>query len=205
VVQLVAAAETVGRLLHYNCPGFLSNQRQQRMGGMAAIHLAQVIKQQIKKRQMMSPVLGWREVFDVAVRWRQVSEPNDPVCWVDKLTQREFEAGFGSHTPMLSGQTKVPRYYPNFPKAFALMKALALQRNHVFNAHNKKVTFEAGAQRAAIDMAADCAALYAAVDCGDFWLCTPCEQVSKKDVDMDGTRITLQKLKTPDGYELNVP
>ena len=73
---------------------------------------------------------------------RQVSEPNDPVCWVDKLTPREFEAGFGSHTPMMSGQTKVVRYYPNFDKAFNCLKQLALERNHVFNAANKKVTFE---------------------------------------------------------------
>jgi hypothetical protein len=36
-----------------------------------------------------------------------VSEPNDPVVWVDKLPRKEFEAGFGSHTPMLSGPTKV--------------------------------------------------------------------------------------------------
>jgi hypothetical protein len=47
-------------------------------------------------------------------RWRQLSEPNDQVVWVDLLTRREFEAGFGSHTPMYSGQTKCVRYYMNF-------------------------------------------------------------------------------------------
>jgi hypothetical protein len=29
--------------------------------------------------------LGWRDVFDIAVRWRQLSEPNDPVWWIDQL------------------------------------------------------------------------------------------------------------------------
>lgn len=29
--------------------------------------------------------LGWRDVFDIAVRWRQLSEPNDPVWWIDRL------------------------------------------------------------------------------------------------------------------------
>jgi hypothetical protein len=49
-------------------------------------------------------------------RWRQLSEPNDQVVWVDLLTRREFEAGFGSHTPMFSGQTKCVRYYMNFER-----------------------------------------------------------------------------------------
>ena len=49
-------------------------------------------------------------------RWRQLSEPNDQVVWVDLLTRREFEAGFGSHTPMYSGQTKCVRYYMNFER-----------------------------------------------------------------------------------------
>ena len=44
------------------------------------------------------------------------------VVWVDLLTRREFEQGFGSHTPMFSGQTKCVRYYMNFKRAQALHK-----------------------------------------------------------------------------------
>lgn len=47
--------------------------------------------------------------------------------WVDLLTQREFEAGFGSHTPMFSGQTKCVRYYMNAARALALAKECLLQ------------------------------------------------------------------------------
>lgn len=36
--------------------------------------------------------------------------------WVDLLTRKEFENGFGSHTPMFSGQTKTVRYYMNFER-----------------------------------------------------------------------------------------
>ena len=49
------------------------------------------------------------------------------VIWVDLLTQREFEAGFGSHTPMFSGQTKCVRYYMNFERALQVMKAVLLK------------------------------------------------------------------------------
>ena len=54
----------------------------------------------------MRPV-GYRDVFDVAVRWRQLSEPNDPVWWIDRLTAEAFREGFGLQTPMVNGQLKV--------------------------------------------------------------------------------------------------
>jgi hypothetical protein len=34
--------------------------------------------------------LEWRDVFDCCVRWRQVSEPNDPVWWIDRLAPEAF-------------------------------------------------------------------------------------------------------------------
>lgn len=51
--------------------------------------------------------VGYRDVFDVAVRWRQLSEPNDPVWWIDRLTTEAFSEGFGLQTPMVNGQLKV--------------------------------------------------------------------------------------------------
>lgn len=51
--------------------------------------------------------MGYRDVFDVAVRWRQLSEPHDPVWWIDRLTPEAFGEGFGLQTPMVNGQLKV--------------------------------------------------------------------------------------------------
>ncbi len=59
-----------------------------------------------------------RDVYDVAVRWRQVSEPFDPVFYIDGLTRAAFEEGFGLQTPMVSGQNLVVRYYPQVCKSF---------------------------------------------------------------------------------------
>ena len=49
------------------------------------------------------------------------------VFWVDLLTREEFEAGFGSHTPMFTGQTKCVRYYMNFKRGLNLFRAVALK------------------------------------------------------------------------------
>ena len=40
-------------------------------------------------------------MYDVAVKWRQYSEPNDPVWWIDLLAPEQFAEGFGSQTPMV--------------------------------------------------------------------------------------------------------
>lgn len=31
------------------------------------------------------PVMSWQDVYSLAVKWRQISEPCDPVVWVNKL------------------------------------------------------------------------------------------------------------------------
>lgn len=48
------------------------------------------------------------------------------VVWVDLLTRREFEQGFGSHTPMFSGQTKCVRYYMAFARALELQRQVRM-------------------------------------------------------------------------------
>jgi hypothetical protein len=110
---------------------------------------------------------GWRDAMDIIVKWRQLCEPNDQVrldfgghtvldslvtfvrgwgkllllfaqvVWVDLLTRAEFEAGFGSHTPMFTGQTKCVRYYMNFERAMKLFKDILLHEGHAFDAKNK--------------------------------------------------------------------
>ena len=56
------------------------------------------------------------------------SEPNDPVFWIDYMTKKAFEEGFGLQTPMITGQLHVPRYYPYFKKAFNAIKGLIDQQ-----------------------------------------------------------------------------
>jgi len=70
---------------------------------------------------------GWRDALDGLARWRQLCEPGDPSLWVDRLTRREFGCGFGSHTPMHSGQTACVRYAMNRGRALERLRAAALE------------------------------------------------------------------------------
>ena len=98
----------------------------------------------LEDRSSGRSILSWQEVYSSAVRWRQISEPCDPVVWVNKLRymfhfyaqhlqvsvqlelgwlrsfnaicSEEFNSGFGSDTPMVLGQAKVVRYFPNYER-----------------------------------------------------------------------------------------
>ena len=72
------------------------------------------------------------------------------VIWVDLLTRREFEQGFGSHTPMFSGQTKCVRYYMNFARALDLQREVLLREGHAFDANNRTIPVSSESQREAI-------------------------------------------------------
>ena len=61
------------------------------------------------------------------------------VLWVDRLTPEEFARGFGSHTPMFSGQTKCVRYYMNCDRALRLFRDCILDKGYVVNAHDQQV------------------------------------------------------------------
>lgn len=134
VESVLRAASPIGPGIQLRCPGFLSNSRQHRMFGLASLELAQLVRKHwdsVKAGSTGAMVpdagssawqprdkvpagggagehpVGYRDLFDVAVRWRQLSEPNDPVWWIDRLTPGAFREGFGLQTPMVNGQLKV--------------------------------------------------------------------------------------------------
>jgi hypothetical protein len=105
---------------------------------------------------------GWRDMYDVCVRWRQLSEPNDPVWWVDLLPPMQFAEGFGSHTPIQTGQCRTCRYGPHMARAIEIVKGLASKQPGL-SQH----------MRSEILAATDLPSLYEAVR-RDFWVTTPC-------------------------------
>ncbi|QCD91380.1 Ca2+/calmodulin-dependent protein kinase [Vigna unguiculata] len=76
--------------------------------------------------------ISWQDIYSIAVRWRQISEPCDPVVWVNKLSE-EFNSGFGSHTPMILGQAKVVRYFANCERTLNIAKTVIKEKSHVYS------------------------------------------------------------------------
>eukprot|EP00727_Mastigamoeba_balamuthi_P006759 m51a1_g2703 putative tetratricopeptide repeat (843) ;mRNA; r:807055-809826 len=129
---LLKMADHLGSLMQYDSQGFMPNKRQQRSAGLAMIQAAQWLRNELgwmgrglDQNGQKRTQRGWRDLFTALVRWRQIAEPNDPVWWVDRLSPEQFAEGYGSHTPMFTGQTKVVRYNSQWRRAFAVMRSLA--------------------------------------------------------------------------------
>jgi hypothetical protein len=149
--------------------------------------------------------LSYRAAMRVAVTWRQLSEPNDPVWWVDGLPREAFAEGFGLQTPMLSGQLRVVRYFPYCARALALARTLAAEQLALTDAGRKRVL-----------AAQSVAALHEAVG-RDFWVVSPCGRGRKgggekgyhksrdenRDAPLEGTRLTIVA-KPPRGHEFSI-
>ncbi|XP_078430311.1 tetratricopeptide repeat (TPR)-like superfamily protein isoform X2 [Wolffia australiana] len=243
--MLLQAADLIGHKIQYNCAGFLSNRRQHRMAGLAAIEIAQKVskiwrslrrsqpkengKRTRKEKIILSGgpsqnrggacsssstnrsgesapthafsddssalpgFLSWRGVYSIAVKWRQISEPCDPVVWIDKLSE-EFNSGFGSHTPMLLGQAKVVRYYPNYHRVFEILKSVVQETECVFNAEDEVIHLSEQCLQK-IKQAKFCSEVYDAVG-ESFWVATTCEGTAVAGKRLEGTRITVQKMDT---------
>ena len=202
---LLSAADAVGSLMQYRQRGFLSNRRTRRAAGLAAIEAAQLLRRVaaaargscsssssspssgsgevvVHPRGASHPsgtprTCGWRDLADVAVRWRQLAEPGDQVIWVDRLSREEFEAGFGSHTPIFSGQTACVRYADNTGRALRLFAECAALAGGVKDAAGEDVPCPRGSARAAgISAARTPGELLGACGC-DAWVAVPIEAV----------------------------
>ncbi|KAF8377615.1 hypothetical protein HHK36_030997 [Tetracentron sinense] len=237
---LLQAADTIGKKIQYNCPGFLPNRRQHRMAGLAAIEIAQKVskfwrslsskstakngkKARRKERVHLSSqnrggascstssssetstsygifedrssdrsVMSWIDLYSFGVKWRQISEPCDPVMWTNS-TFEEFNTGFGSHTPMILGQAKVVRYFPNYQRTVNFAKTVMKETMYVNNKADDIIDISRDGKYQNIIRAESCSDLYSVVG-EDFWLATWCNSTAFEGKRLEGTRITLQKM-----------
>uniref|UniRef100_A0A5B6ZGZ4 Putative tetratricopeptide repeat protein 13 isoform X1 n=1 Tax=Davidia involucrata TaxID=16924 RepID=A0A5B6ZGZ4_DAVIN len=146
----------------------------------------------VEDRSSGRSMMRWRDVYSLAVKWRQISEPCDPVVWVDKLSE-EFNSGFGSHTPLILGQAKVVRYFPNFQRTLSVAKAVMKEKMYVYNKGDNIIDLSEDGKLQDIMNAKSCSDLYRVVD-EDFWLATWCNSTAFEGRHLEGTRITLLKM-----------
>jgi hypothetical protein len=68
--------------------------------------------------------MGWRDMFDLSVKWRQLAEPHDVVLWIDcTQAQEDGNEKVGLQT-FIFHNGKNTRYYPYFNQTFALLREI---------------------------------------------------------------------------------
>ncbi|MED6192213.1 Suppressor of RPS4-RLD 1 [Stylosanthes scabra] len=136
--------------------------------------------------------MSWQDLYTLAVRWRQISEPCDPVVWVNKLSE-EFNSGFGSHTPMILGQAKVVRYFPNYERTLDIAKTVIKERTYVYSKTDQIIHLLKDGKLEEVVHAKSCSDLYNIVG-EDFWSATWCNSTAFEGKQLEGTRITIVKM-----------
>jgi tetratricopeptide (TPR) repeat protein len=183
-------------ILQLNSPGFLSNQRQHRQAGLAAMSMAHDLRLHWRNNaDANKSITTWRTIFDVAVRWRQLVSCNDSVWWIDQLDKWDdhFE-GFGLRTPIVSGQLRVVRYYPYFRRTFDLIKTLIPIQYDGLSAE----------QIEGIPYTTDLQQLYQLMGGkSDFWVTSLCRSEKEPGRIIEGTRLDI-KSSAPNGFDFSI-
>ena len=130
--ELLLLTAELARWIQLDCPGFMANKRHQRMFGIAVLQAAQTLRAHISLlrkggRGLEIPnscssrtsldnvvtdnknhhIFGWRDLFDIMIRWRQVSAFGDAVWWTDLFTTKNAADRHGITTWILDGGTNV--------------------------------------------------------------------------------------------------
>ena len=189
MANLIESSLSFGPLFQYQCPGFVVNKRQWLSAGVSILHISESLQADTGR------TMHWRSLFDLAVRWRQLSEPNDPVWWVDQLPFVQFSEGYGSHTPIVTGHCTTVRYGHQLPRALQLVKDVFDARKGISDQMQQDV-----------QAASSLPEMFRAVR-RDFWVTTPCHSKARPGHILEGTRITLQYGVSEDGrggYEFSI-
>uniref|UniRef100_A0AAY4CEX6 Tetratricopeptide repeat domain 13 n=1 Tax=Denticeps clupeoides TaxID=299321 RepID=A0AAY4CEX6_9TELE len=136
VQKLICTADHLGALTQYDTSSFLPNLRIHRAMGMATIEVMQAMQRTWsnskvrvngKTRQMQ-----WRDMFDIAVKWRRIADPDQPVLWLDQMPARSLSRGFNNHINLIRGQIINIRYFEYFDSILKFIKEriLAYHRTH---------------------------------------------------------------------------
>ncbi|XP_045293339.1 tetratricopeptide repeat protein 13 isoform X2 [Leopardus geoffroyi] len=126
VQELICVADRLGSLMQYETPGFLPNKRIHRAMGLAALEVMQGVQRTWTNSKVRmngkTRLMQWRDMFDIAVKWRRIADPDQPVLWLDQMPARSLSRGFNNHINLIRGQVINMRYLEYFEKILHFIK-----------------------------------------------------------------------------------
>lgn len=147
---------------------------------------------------------NWRDFADVAVRWRQLSEPRDLVLWIDRLPLAQVGGKLGLSTHLLSGVFKNHRYYPYHDMGVKVLSRVIGERGYIFSMeHNDRVVHLSKKQVEQAKRATSVEELYKAVGGYNMSILCPCNSIQYPGLVLNGTRLIAQKGEK-EGWELTI-
>uniref|UniRef100_A0A8C1B8E1 Tetratricopeptide repeat domain 13 n=1 Tax=Cyprinus carpio carpio TaxID=630221 RepID=A0A8C1B8E1_CYPCA len=137
VQKLICTADHLGALMQYDTLGFLPNLRIHRAMGLATIEVMQAMQRTWSNSKVRvngkTRQLQWRDMFDIAVKWRRIADPDQPVLWLDQMPARSLSRGFNNHINLIRGQIINIRYLEYFSSILSFVKERILVYHGAYN------------------------------------------------------------------------
>ncbi|KAK7508270.1 hypothetical protein BaRGS_00000509 [Batillaria attramentaria] len=123
---LLCFAEKVGLSMQVAADGFLPNRRLNLAMGLAAIHIAQHAEAKWKsmKAGKTEKPFSWKELFSIAVWYRRLVDPEQPVLWINTLPDYQSEDGHREDITFIRGSVTNTRVSQYFDLAFKLARTM---------------------------------------------------------------------------------
>ncbi|XP_063430079.1 tetratricopeptide repeat protein 13-like [Mytilus trossulus] len=123
---LLCKADAVGKMMQVNTDGYTPNKRYNLAMGLASIHIAQLLEAKWKglrqNKQQMERAL-WRDVFNIAVQYRRLVDPEQPVLWLDLMTPPDNE-NYRTEFSFIRGSVHNIKLMQYFDLVFKLAKTM---------------------------------------------------------------------------------
>lgn len=114
---LICKAHRVGFSMQVAADGYLPSRRHNFAMGLASMHIAQLLDKrwrEIRLNKQIDRSLDWREVFNIAIQYRRLIDPEQPIFWLDKMPDYSTEEGYHTEINFIKGDVqniKVMQYY----------------------------------------------------------------------------------------------
>uniref|UniRef100_A0A8C6X9F1 Tetratricopeptide repeat domain 13 n=1 Tax=Naja naja TaxID=35670 RepID=A0A8C6X9F1_NAJNA len=126
VQEMICVANHLGSLMQYETVGFLPNKRMHRAMGLAVLEVMQAVQRTwVNSKVRMNgktKLMQWRDMFDIAVKWRRIADPDQPVLWLDQIPAQSLSRGFNNHINLIRGQFINMRYTEYFDNILHFIK-----------------------------------------------------------------------------------
>ncbi|XP_050404456.1 tetratricopeptide repeat protein 13 isoform X2 [Patella vulgata] len=124
VRKLICQAEKLGSITQVKADGFTPNRRLNLAMGIATIHIAQYLETKWKNFKNSKERLSWKELYRIAVQYRRLVDPEQPVFWVDTLPEHNTPDGIRSDVNFVRGSVVNLRVMQYFDLVFKLAKTM---------------------------------------------------------------------------------
>ncbi|XP_048342436.1 tetratricopeptide repeat protein 13 isoform X2 [Sphaerodactylus townsendi] len=142
IQEMICVADHLGSLMQYETVGFLPNKRIHRAMGLAVLEVMQAVQRTWVNSKVRingkSRLMQWKDMFDIAVKWRRIADPDQPVVWLDQMPSQSLSRGFNNHINLIRGQAINIRYLDYFEKILSFIKDRVLVY-HSTNNHKELV------------------------------------------------------------------